>query len=108
MTCPKCKADSIPFAKIWLRSGLGTYRCSSCGALSRVKKSIPLVVASMSIGGVVILLGYLSRSWRVFGVALLFGIALDALMDYRLRRLELIQGENGKSCASHQSPSVKD
>jgi hypothetical protein len=93
MICPKCRNDSIPFEKIWLKGGLGTYRCPTCGAISRVKRSVPLAIASMSFGGIAAIVGFLLRSWLAFGITLAFGVILDALMDSRLRRLELIQTE---------------
>ncbi len=99
MICPKCQSDSIPFTKLWLKSGFGTYRCSGCGAISRVKKCVPLVIASMSFGGIAVILGFAFRSWLVFGVALVLGIIVDALIDSRLRRLELVKSEIEKPCA---------
>jgi hypothetical protein len=78
---------------MWLKGGFGTYRCPTCGAISRVKKSMPLAIASMSFGSVAAIVGFLFRSWFVFRVAMTLGLIFDALMDSRLRQLELVQTE---------------
>jgi hypothetical protein len=94
MACPKCQVDSIPFGKMWLKSGFGTYRCPSCGAISRVKKSVPLVIVSLCLGGLSAGLGLFFQSWIVFGVAFVVVVALDALIDSRFRRLEIAGAKN--------------
>jgi hypothetical protein len=78
---------------MWLKSGRGTYRCPSCGMISRVKKSVPLVIMSLSLGALSAVLGFVFRSWLVFGVAFVIVTALDALIDSRLRRLELADAQ---------------
>jgi phage FluMu protein Com len=90
MKCPQCQIDSIPFGTMWLKSGFGTYRCPRCGAVSRVKRSVPLVLTSSCLGGLAAGLGWFFRSWPVFGVAVLVVVALDALIDSRFRRLEVV------------------
>lgn len=35
-------------------------------------------------------LGFVFQSWLVLGIALALGVALDALVDSRFRRLELV------------------
>jgi hypothetical protein len=46
---------------------------------------------SSSIGFFATILGFYFRSWIVFGVALAIGLLLDAVLDSRLRRLELAE-----------------
>lgn len=89
MNCPSCQKDSIPFLRLWLKSGFGTYHCPNCNAISRIKKSVPLLVFSGGLGVVSAGFGILFRSWGVFGVALAVAVVLDAVVDFRLRRLEL-------------------
>ncbi len=91
MVCPNCKNDTIPFSILWLKGGLGTYRCSSCNAVCRIKESTPLTIISSCIGAFATVLGYYFRSWLVFGAALAIGLLLDAVLDSSLRRLELVE-----------------
>ncbi len=91
MRCPNCQNDTISFFTLWLKGGLGTYRCPSCSAMCRIKKSIPLTIVSMCIGGIVTVLGFYFRSWITFGIALIIGLLLDAVLDSRLRSLELAE-----------------
>jgi hypothetical protein len=93
MKCPQCQTDSIPFGKIWLKSGFGTYRCPNCNALCRVRRSNWLFVVCLCLGGAASGLGLWSRSWLVFGAAVFVAVLLDALIDFRFRRLELIAKE---------------
>ncbi len=89
MVCPSCENNSIRFSVVWIKGGLGTYRCPSCNALCRIKKSFPLTMISSSIGLFATILGFYFRSWIVFGAALAMGLLLDAVLDSRFRRLEL-------------------
>ena len=89
MICPNCQNDTIPFSTLWLKGGLGSYRCPSCSAMSRIKKSIPLTIISVCIGGIATSLGFYFRSWIIFGIALVIGLLLDAILDNRFRSLEL-------------------
>jgi hypothetical protein len=93
MICPSCQTDSIPFAKFWLKSGLGTYHCPNCGAVCRIKKSTPQRIASMCLGGVVAGICLFFRSWTIFAAALVVILILDAWKDYRFRRLELVEAK---------------
>jgi hypothetical protein len=52
---------------------------------------MPLVVASMSLGGIAGGVLLWLRSWSLFAVVLVVVLALDALMDFRFRRLELVE-----------------
>jgi hypothetical protein len=54
---------------------------------------VPLVVASLSLGGIAGGIFLWFRSWPIFGVAFVAVIALDAFMDFRLRRLDLVEPE---------------
>lgn len=99
MICPKCQNNSIPFARVWLKSGLGTYRCPGCGAVSRVRKSVPMFVASMCFAAVAVIVGFLFRTWLAFGIAVAVIVIIEALMDYRLRRLELVETKHEESGA---------
>ncbi len=89
MVCPKCKKDSVPFFKTWTRSGLGKYRCSDCGAVSRVKKSQVLMLGSFGLGILAAGSAVYFQSWKVLIVASVVALILDAVMDFFFRRLEL-------------------
>jgi hypothetical protein len=91
MTCPKCQNNSISFLKTWTRSGFGNYRCPTCGAVSRVKRSAPLLIGSTCLGGLAAFSVLYHRSWKVFIIAFAIVLVLDALMDFFFRRLELVE-----------------
>ncbi|HYA88467.1 MAG TPA: hypothetical protein VEI57_15545 [Nitrospirota bacterium] len=94
MVCPRCGNNTIPFSKVWIKGGLGTYRCPSCNAICRIKESVPLTMISTSIGFFAGILGLYFRSWILFGVVLAIGLLLDVVLDSRLRRLELAVTNN--------------
>jgi len=94
MICPGCQTNSIPFAKFWLKSGFGTYRCPSCGAVCRIKKSTPQRLASMCLGALGASVYLYFRSWGIFAMALVMVLLIDALKDYKFRRLELTGTQN--------------
>jgi hypothetical protein len=91
MVCPKCQNNSIPFLKAWFRSGLGQYRCPGCGAVSRVKKSTPLMLGSLCLGILAAALAVCFKSWTVLIVASVIALILDAMMDFLFRRLESVE-----------------
>ncbi len=99
MTCAKCKSDSVPFIGVWLKGGVAKYRCPQCGTLNRLKRAAHLVVISFSIGGLAVIVGFVFRSWWVFGIALVIGSLLDILMDYRFRQLEIAEETNHNDVA---------
>jgi len=87
MECPNCHKNSIPFFRVWRRSGFGTYRCPDCGAVCRVKKSALLFVLAVFLGGLAGGLGLYFRSWIVLVVGFAVAMIIDALIDWRCRRL---------------------
>ena len=89
MVCPKCKKNSVSFFQAWTRSGFGKYRCSDCGAVSRVKKSRILMLGSFCLGILAAGSAVYFQSWKVLIVASVTAIILDAVMDFFFRRLEL-------------------
>jgi hypothetical protein len=93
MVCPKCQNNTIPFLKTWARSGLGKYQCPGCGAVSRVKKSGPLLLSSTCLGLVAGGLAVYYQSWKILIVASLIAIVLDAVLDFIFRRLELAESK---------------
>jgi len=98
MICPNCQKDSIPYLKLWLMSGYGTQRCSSCGATCRIRKSLPLRLCGAFLGALSAVIGLHFRSWLVFGVIFIVALVLSYLLDLRFRRLKLADTKN-ESCA---------
>ena len=94
MVCPNCQSNSIPFVRLWLKSGRGSYRCPSCSATCRVRKSATLFIASLCLGFAAGL-GLLFGSGPAFAVAIAVVLVIDALMDYRFRRLEVAEVAEG-------------
>jgi hypothetical protein len=90
MLCPKCHNNSIPFLKTWARSGFGKYRCFTCGADSRVRKSVPLMIGSTCLGLLAGGLAIYYQSWKILLVAALIALIIDAVKDFFFRRLELV------------------
>ena len=70
-------------------SGYGIHRCASCGAACRFRKSWPLKLVALGLGGFAGIAGYRSGSWVVFGAIFIAALILDALVDWRFRRAEL-------------------
>jgi hypothetical protein len=89
MICPSCKKDTIPWLKLWFMSGYGTHRCSSCGAICRLRKSWPLKLVVVGLGFISALLGIHYHSWTVWGIATIIALTLDVLVDSHFRRSEL-------------------
>ena len=93
MTCPNCKKDSVPFIKLWLKSGYGTQRCSNCGATCRIQKSFRLRMAASFLGALSAFIGLHFHSWVVLGVVFVAALTLGAFLDFRFRRLELADAQ---------------
>jgi hypothetical protein len=91
MVCPQCRKNTISFLKTWSKSGFGTYRCPGCGTELRVKKSLPLVLGSIFLGGIAAGLSIYFRSWKVLIIASLVVLVLDGVMDFCFRRFEPVE-----------------
>ena len=90
MLCPTCKADTIPFSRVWLRAGLGSFRCPACHGQSRVKRSSGLILVSMALGSLPAITLFTTRSpWAAAGVVVVV-LGVDAWLDRRYRVLEQI------------------
>jgi hypothetical protein len=91
MICPHCKKDSIRFLSVWLKGPFSKYRCSGCGALSRLKIRARLLCGVSGLfGASAIGLGFYFHSWLVFSIAIAVLLPLDMLMDFWLYRLEAV------------------
>jgi hypothetical protein len=93
MRCPHCNKDTIAFWRIWIRGGLGRYKCPECGGLSQIQRSTKLAVVSACLGAIAALLGLMYVSWLVFVGALVFALAVDAYLDFRYESLQPVVGE---------------
>ena len=91
MKCPACNTDSIPFLKIWLKSGFGVYNCKHCGATLRIKKQPLLAVISFFLGAFAASVVLYFHSWLIFFIVLIICLAIDAVMDIKFWHLIEIQ-----------------
>jgi hypothetical protein len=92
MICPYCKKDSVRFLGVWLKGPFSKYRCSDCGAVSRLKKRAKLMCGvSGCLGGAAVGLGLYYHSWFVFLVAVAVTLLLDMLMDFCFHQLEVVE-----------------
>lgn len=91
MICPNCQNDSIPFIHVWKKSGLGTYKCPSCGASSRVKVQILLVAITFLQSASLLIGGYCLARFSGFAVGLVAAFLVDAAIDYKFQRLVSVQ-----------------
>jgi len=94
MKCPSCTRDAVSFGAAWIRSGWGRYTCRHCGVILRTSREPLLFINTASLSGAATILGFLSRSWLVFGALFVWAIGLDAALDWRFRRLALADAES--------------
>lgn len=89
MLCPNCKADAISFLRLYARSGFGTFYCPACEKPFKLQLSIPQLLFEASLGIVVALLWFATRSLLVCGPAFAGAVGVDAWMNYRLWTIQL-------------------
>lgn len=87
MICPICRYNGVSFFRIWIKSGWGEYTCRNCGAKLKVKKNIRLALISILLAGAAFTLGFATKSWIVFFIALVIVLVLDAAVDRQYRVL---------------------
>lgn len=97
MICPVCKTNSIPFKKLWLKSGHGTYTCKNCDAILKNRKKPLLAFISLCLGGFAAFVGIYFRSWLLFIPALAIAIVVDAFIDMKFRELIVYSKETNKA-----------
>lgn len=102
MRCPNCKADAISFLRLYARSGFGTFYCPACEKPFKLQLSVTQLLFEASLGLVVALLWFSTRSLLVSGSAFAGAVGIDAWMNYRLWSIQLSKR------IAQQDESMKD